>query len=514
MPLARICLLLALASFFFSSAKADSLTKDRTVIILAGLPGDMESDQAFSDDANKLLRIMNQPANKPASVTLLHNLGSLTDFAPDYPLTKSANGRDAFLALADKIKAAGAAHPPVYFVFGHGGTQGNDAVFHVPGPRLLAADFATMAKASDASTWLLFFPGSGAFAGAIQGDKRTILATEADQIYSQDPISFPLFLALFNSEPDLDKLAPQLGVATDQWYTTRSLSRMEEPALWANGQPARKLIGSGGADAVAAARTLIVNPTASGAAGDDTWKTITPADAREYPGSDAVILSRHVAYLIDDNSQVTEHEETFLQILTRAGKRFGDFEYEYTPPSEDITFDAVEVRHADGTMEQLGDESIHDAASNVPEGYIGPSKKMFSMPHAEPGAILHVRLSRTWKQLQEPHVFEEIPLNDTTPIVALKIEVSVPEPRRFTFAFASRRRATRLSRTPRTVRPTRGTSRIFRPRRRSRCGRTMRIRSSRSRRSRTGPRSRNGTGAWRARRIRSRRRSPRRRRTS
>jgi hypothetical protein len=435
MPPARICLLLAMACFFCATLRAEPLTKDRTVIILAGLPGDMESDQAFSDDTNRLLRILNQPANKPASVTLLHNLGSLTDFTPDYPLTKTANGRDVFLALADKIKAAGAAHPPVYFVFGHGGTQGADAVFHVPGPRLLPADFATMAKASDASTWLLFFPGSGAFAGAIQGPERVILATEAEQNYNQDPISFPLFLALFNSEPDLDKLAPQLGVATDQWYTTRSLSRMEEPSLWSDGQPPRKLIGSSGPDAVAAASSLITQPAASGAAADDTWKTITPADAADYPGSDAVILSRHVAYLIDDNSQVTEHEETFLQILTHAGKRFGDFEYEYTPPSEDISFEAVEVRHADGSMEQLGDESIHDAASNVPEGYIGPSKKMFSMPHAEPGAILHVRTQRTWKQLQEPHVFEEIPLNDQIPIVALKIEASVPERSAFHFRF-------------------------------------------------------------------------------
>ncbi len=189
----------------------------------------MESDQAYSDQTLKLLKILNQPAQKPASVTLLHNLGSLADFAPDYPLTKTSNDRAAFLALADKIKAAGAAHPPVYFVIGHGGTQGTDPVFHVPGPRLTAPDFATLAGASDASTWLLFFPGSSAFAGAMQGPKRVVLATEAGQVYDQDPISLPLFLALFNSEPDLDKLAPQLGVATDQWYTTRQLARTEEP---------------------------------------------------------------------------------------------------------------------------------------------------------------------------------------------------------------------------------------------------------------------------------------------
>ncbi|HEX4141314.1 MAG TPA: DUF3857 domain-containing protein [Candidatus Methylacidiphilales bacterium] len=435
MPFARVCLLLAAASFFLAPARADSLTKDKTVVILVGLPGDMESDKAYSDDTLKLLKILNQPDHKPASVTLLHNLGSLADFTPDYPLTKTTNDRGAFLALAEKIKAAGATRPPVYFVFGHGGTQGTDAVFHVPGPRLTAADFTTLAGASDASTWLLFFPGSAVFAGAIQGPKRVVLATEAAQVFNQAPISFPLFLALFNSEPDLEKLAPQLGAVTDQWYTSRSLSRMEDPALWSNGQPPRKLIGEATNGPDAAAGVVPAPPPALGVTADDAWKTILPADAKDYPGSDAVILSRHVAYLIDDNSQVTEDDETFLQILTRAGKRFADFDFEYTPPDEDITFDACEVRHADGQMERLEEDSIHDAMGSAPEGYSAPNKKIFSLPHAEPGAILHVRLERTWKRLQIPHVFEEIPLNDEMPIAALKIEVSVPEKSAFHFRF-------------------------------------------------------------------------------
>jgi transglutaminase-like putative cysteine protease len=436
MPFARICFLLAMAwPSFCAPLRAESLTKDKTVVILVGLPGDMESDQTYSDDTLKLLKILNQPDHKPASVTLLHNLGSLADFTPDYPLTKTTNDRAAFLALADKIKAAGAAHPPVYFVYGHGGVQGTDAVFHVPGPRLMAADFAAMAGASDSSTWLLFFPGSAVFAGAIQGPKRVVLATEADQIFNQDPISFPLFLAAFSAEPDLDKLAPQFGASTDQWYSSRSLSRMEDPALWSNGQPPRKLIGEATNGPDAAAGVATAPAPALGATADDAWKAITPADASDYPQSDAVILSRHVAYLIDDNNQVTEDEETFLQILTRAGKRFADFDFEYTPPFEDITFDACEVRHADGQMERLEDDSIHDAVGSAPEGYNAPNKKIFSLPHAEPGAILHVRLQRTWKQLQEPHVFEEIPLNDQIPIAAMKVEVSVPERSAFHFRF-------------------------------------------------------------------------------
>ncbi len=198
------------------------------------------------------------------------------------------------------------------------------------------------------------------------------------------------------------------------------------------------MIGEGNAspDAVAVASGLTAQPSAPGGSADtDAWKTISPADAKDYPNSDAVILSRNVSYLIDDNSQVKEIDETFLQILTRAGKRYGDFDFEYTPPDEDITFDACEVRHADGTMEPLPDESIHDAAGNAPEGYNAPNKKIFSLPHAEPGAILHVKVERTWKRMQTPHVFEEIPLNNELPIAALKIEVGVPEKSAFHFRF-------------------------------------------------------------------------------
>jgi hypothetical protein len=436
----RVCslvvvVLLLAAGALESGARADSLTKDQTVVILVGLPGDMESDKTFGDETAKLLKTLNTPERRPASVFLLSNLGMLPNTGPGYPLIKLANDRTTFLALEDKIKAAGVGHAPVYFVFGHGGQQGTDAVFHVPGPRLTAPDLATLAGASEKSTWLLFFKGSSVFAAAVQGSKRTILASEADQVFGQDPVSFGLFLDLFAAEPNLEKLAPKLGAATNKWYTDHGFARQEDPALWLDGQAPRKLI-----DESAGPASVVENITPSpapalGATADDAWNAITPVESKDYPGSDAVILSRHVSYLIDDNSEVTEDEETFFQILTRAGKRFADFDFEYTPPDEDLTFAAVEVRQAGGTLERLDADSIHEALGSAPDGYNAPNKKIFSLPHAEPGAILHVRLERTWKRLQEPHVFEALALDDELPLVALKIEVSVPEKSAFHFRF-------------------------------------------------------------------------------
>ncbi len=106
------------------------------------------------------------------------------------------------------------------------------------------------------------------------------------------------------------------------------------------------------------------------------------------------------------------------------------------------------MRHADGELERIEEDSIHDATGSAPEGYNAPNKKIFSLPHAEPGAILHVRLERVWKRLSEPHVFEAIPLNDPVPIVVQKVEVSCAGEIGVPFSFLpSRRRVIPSSRT-------------------------------------------------------------------
>jgi len=244
MIFARICLTLILACWFpFSLIASDSFTKDRPVVILAGLPGDMESEKTYTDETAKLLELLNNPSMRPGNVVLLSNLSALPDFKPSYPFEKLSNERISFLGLGKKFEPP-ATESPVFIIFGHGGTQGATPVFHVPGPRLTPTDLLDVAGANSASTWLLFFPGSSAFAAEIQAPQRTVLASEAGQVFSQDPISFGLFLDLLKSEADLNRLAAQLGAATDHWYTSRSLARTEEPALWIDGQAPRKLIGS------------------------------------------------------------------------------------------------------------------------------------------------------------------------------------------------------------------------------------------------------------------------------
>lgn len=435
MALVRICFALAGATFFsFSARAADSFTKDRVVVILVGLPGDLESEKTYTEETARLLELLNNPALKPKNVMVLSNLRALPDFTPAYPLEKLSNERTTFLGLAEKIKNSGA-EAPVYIIFGHGGTQGTTPVFHVPGPRLTSTDFIGVANASSASTWLLFFSGSSAFAGEIQSQQRTVLATEADQVFAQDPISFALFLDLLKNEQDLKGLVSQLGLATDHWYASRSLARTEEPALWVDGQPPRKLIGSDATSTTDPVVTPSPSPAGVVAADDEAWKSIHSVEARNYSQSDAVILFRRVSYLIDDTEQITEEEETFLQILTREGKRFGDFNYAFSPPDEDLAFSSCEVKRPDGQIERLDPDNIHDATGSAPDGYPTTNQKIFSLPHAEPGSILHVKFQRQWKRFPLPHVFEEVPLNAEIPIVSLQVQISIPEKSAFHFKF-------------------------------------------------------------------------------
>ena len=50
-------------------------------------------------------------------------------------------------------------------------------------------------------------------------------------------------------------------------------------------------------------------------------------------------------------------------------------------------------------------------------------RKIFSLPHVGPGAILHVHYRSEWKRFPLPHTFLEIPLAESIPIADQRIEV-------------------------------------------------------------------------------------------
>lgn len=417
----RFILLLTFGALLGGAARAEeSFFQDRTVVVVAGLPGDLESEKKYSDEVVRLLNFFNSVKPPPKKVLLLDNLDLTFDFKTTYSLVTQPNDRKSFLALPEKLKDS--AQPPLFIVFGHGGNLGDKPVFHIPGPRLTPEDFRTVAKDFPGSTWLLFFPGSGYFAKALQGANRTILATETDEKhFNQDPISFDLLLRLLNNETDLAKVADKLGAATEEWYQSRSIARTEEPALWVGDEPPRKLVVP--ADPAKAESAPVAKITVS----EEAWPGITPAKAGDYSNADAVILSRQETYVIANDTHLTEEAETYIQILTAEGKRLGDFDFAYAPPDEDLVFEACEVRLPSGKIESLDIASIRNSAGSASADYSQGQRKIFSLPHVEPGAILHLHLKREWKRFPFPHVFEVIPILNDIPTRKLKIEVRVPE---------------------------------------------------------------------------------------
>ena len=459
MRLPFYCLGIFFFGFIATSAHAEPLTKGRTVVVLVGLPGDLESENTFTDETRALLEQLEEPGSQPEKVLLLSNLSTLPDLKTAYPLVRLDNKRDTFLSVAERWKES-EEMAPLFIVFGHGGNQGSTPVFHVPGPRLNPADFEQVAQTTPGSTWLLFFPGSSQFAAAIQAPHRTILATEADQVFNVDPISFELFLALLKSSDDLAVLGPDLGAATEHWYSSRSQARTEEPAVWVNGQAPRKLIQPS-RSASDESRMMAEqpapspdtsNPTASTAAtpaqnppetaptppvaqAGDAWKNVHPVSARDYPKADAVLLSRHESYVLDDTEQLIQEEETFLQILTREGKQYGDFNFSFSPADEDLSFPVCEVRRPDGQIEAIDEDEIHDGTTDHPETGVEEKHKIFSLPHAEPGAVIHLLVRHAWKRFPLPHFFSEIPLSSDYPILNFSLEVSIPEKSAFHYRF-------------------------------------------------------------------------------
>ena len=194
--------------------------------------------------------------------------------------------------------------------------QGSTPVFHVRGPRITADDFKTLASQVTApdSRWILMFPGSGAFATQLAGDKREVLASECDTMFTSDPVGMPVLLKLVREKPSVsfEGLCEEFGRATGAWYAERNLARTEEPTLWAG--TARPRLLAAGAETnyfrfdgrrpnqCPSAPSSPRRPRPSSGELPAAWKAIKRVEPQKYPDADAVILSRRCSYTLGQQS--------------------------------------------------------------------------------------------------------------------------------------------------------------------------------------------------------------------
>lgn len=423
------------------------ITPQSTVVLLSGLPGDVESEKNYHDQLQAWLEVLENHSAAPQQVFICCDHPETLQLSATFPAQKLKAGREEFLSLGKTL--AGQSNSLVVIVWGHGGLQGKTPVLHVRGPRLTAGDFKAFAAQMPHadSRWVLLFRGSGRFASELAAGKRQILASEKETLFNSDPVGMALVLKLVRDRPEITftALGEELGRATAAWYEERHLARTEEPTLWDGEASPRTTSPAEKGDALAALpeQKPATNLTTTQSVGTPraqtnlsaAWKEIKRVEAQAFPEADGVVLRRRINYTLGSNPAMAAEHEEFIQILTAEGKHFGDFDFAYSPPQEDIAFQDCELLRPDGKLLRLDPDAIREATEASVGDYRSARRKLFSLPGVTPGAVLHVRYQTEWKTYPLPYVSLTIPLASELPVVDSTVQISVAKDSAFHFAF-------------------------------------------------------------------------------
>ena len=434
--------LCALLASLKTSCSATFFPTNSTVLLLSGLPGDLESENQFHNQLQSWLDLLGNA----------HHKGTLFVFcdAPDrVQLPSELSGklfkatRQELLEKIPMLSSATNSSPLVVIAWGHGGRQGDTPVFHVRGPRLTPDDFLTLGSQFNVpSFWVLYFRSSGAFASRLKGENRSILSSESETLFNNDPIGMDLLLKLARANPQtsFEALAQRLGRATEDWFHERSLARTEEPTLWEGTSNPRLLAQVASSNALhsqtegQSTNTQVAVTEIPANELPVNWKGLVRVQPQAFPDNDATILRRRITFTLGASPAITSEQEEFIQILTPEGKHFGDFDIEYSPPDEELNFLECEVLSPDGKLTQLDPDSIREERPEALGDYQFGRRKFFSLPGVVPGAVLHVRYQTQWKQFPLPCISLTIPAGEDLPINDSTIEVSVKKEMPFHFA--------------------------------------------------------------------------------
>src|SRR5262249_17486137 len=219
------------ASLLEAGTDAPLVNAGGTVALVAGLPGDLDSEKAYLEQIRSWLDLLTS-TDKSQRVFVLCDTPDLVDLPAGSSAKILRGDRAGFLGLGEV--AAEATNGLTVIVWGHGGRQGSIPVFHVRGPRLMPRDFKTVAdRSAGPSHWVLLFRSSGAFARELAGEHRQILSSELDTSFTSDPIGMAVLFRLVAAKPGvaLPRLADEFGAAVSAWYAERTLARTEEPTI-------------------------------------------------------------------------------------------------------------------------------------------------------------------------------------------------------------------------------------------------------------------------------------------
>ena len=422
------------------ASAAGPLFADVDLLVLTGLPGDVESESTYRRQVGRLLETLERRGWRPKRAWVVSDEGESLDLPEvPWPVVRVAASRSEFRALVSELE--GSATPLVVMAWGHGGTVRDTPVLHVRGPRLEPADFASLATAVSApSRWLLFFRHSGGFARGLREVGGEVLASEHRTAFRSDPVAVDRWLEALADESagDFESLAHSLARRTLDWYDGQHLMRQEEPTLWRSQGPAVVL-----AEVVTSEPVTLEDrtdaPSADPAVADadspptvedggvasGVWRDFEPVDPADYPGADAVVLERRYRYTLGDDPAFVLERDELIQILRPAGTRRGDIALSYSPPGE--TFDLVdgEVRHPDGRVVRVAPEDVRDATGEALAGYRVPTTKLIYLPDVVVGSVLRIHTRGTWRRFPLPHVLFDVALAGPDPVRRMEVRIEV-----------------------------------------------------------------------------------------
>lgn len=415
-----------------------------TVVLMTGLPGDLESETSFREQIKSWLDLI-ENGGQAQRLVVLTDAPETVVLPVKTPTQTLKADRAHFLDLGREL--AGQTNPLVVIAWGHGGRQGRNPVFHVRGPRLTPADFQALADqaAGRPSYWVLLFRESGAFARSLAGERRWTLSSECETAFASDPIGMGVMLRLVRAGAGqgFEALCVEVGRATESWYSERHLARTEEPTWWAERTSPRLLaVGTEEGSALPAKpATKAEAPFAAAPERESSntnlpaaWQPILRVEARQFPDADGVILRRRISHTFGANPAVTVEHDEFIQVLTFEGKRLADFDFSYSPPFEDITFLDCELQQTNGALTRLDPEAIREVGAESVGDYQTGHRKFFSLPGVTPGAVLHLHYRSQWKEFPLPHVSMEVPITLDLPAIETVVTVAVPKASAFHFA--------------------------------------------------------------------------------
>ncbi|HEU0108374.1 MAG TPA: C13 family peptidase [Vicinamibacteria bacterium] len=300
------------------------------LLIVVGLGGEPKYTDAFHELALKMIQAAEKKMGVAAS-----NITYLGEKAADpaVPVYKGRSSRENVQkALGTLAQTAGPGDLVFILLIGHGGAQGGESRFNLPGPDMTAADFAPLLAALSGRqvVFVNTASASGDFVKALSAKGRTIV-TATKSAMERNQTEFPSYFVQAFSEDgadaDKDQRVSVLEAFTyarrevERFYEKGHLLLTEHAILDDNGDGVGSAVPDPAVGDGRVARTLFLGGGNENAADDAASGTADPrvADLRRQRRA----LEQEIAALKvrKDAMPPAEYEEELEKLLVELARR-------------------------------------------------------------------------------------------------------------------------------------------------------------------------------------------------